>query len=116
MADLIPVNWRESVQHLRQDISDAFARWLAKLKRSESVDDDPRASPMWTSWGSGLELDGTDDELIVPARLPGLSKNDFKVEVTEGRLVVRGERQSSKNGRQRYQESHAAFAQAVSLP
>jgi len=116
VADLIPVNWRESVQRLRQDISDAFGRWLAKFKSDESSGKDLWAAPMWTSFGSGLELDETDDELIVRASLPGLGKNDFKVEVTEGRLVIRGERKTSKKSRHRYEESQASFAQAVSLP
>jgi HSP20 family protein len=48
--------------------------------------------------------------------MPGLGTNDFKVEVTENRLVVRGEKKSSKKSRHRYEESHASFAQALSLP
>lgn len=116
MADLIPVNWRESVQRLRQDISEAFNRWVAKFKRSDSADVDFWRSPVWSSLGPALELDESDDELIVRAAMPGLGKNDFKVEVTEDRLVVRGERQSSKKSRHRYEERRASFAQALSLP
>lgn len=116
MADLIPLNWRESVQRLRQDIGDALNRWLAKFKKSDGRDLDAWTSPVWTSWGPLLELDETDDELIVRAGIPGLGKNDFKVEVTEDRLVVRGEKKSSRKSGRRYEESSTSFAQALSLP
>ncbi|HWP58952.1 MAG TPA: Hsp20/alpha crystallin family protein [Candidatus Acidoferrales bacterium] len=116
MADLIPFNWRESVQRLRQDIGDAFNRWVAKFKKRDFGDADLRQSPVWTSFGPSLELDETDDEVIVRAGMPGLSKNDFKVEVTENRVVVRGEKKSARKSRNRYEESHASFAQALSLP
>jgi HSP20 family protein len=116
VADLIPVNWRESVQRLRQDIGDAINRWVAKFKKGDSGDVDLWQSPVWTSWGPLLELDETDDELIVRAAMPGLGKNDFKVEVTQDRLVVRGEKKSSKRSGHRYEESSASFAQALSLP
>ncbi|HWP23725.1 MAG TPA: Hsp20/alpha crystallin family protein [Candidatus Binatia bacterium] len=116
MTDLIPVNWRESVQRLRQDIGDAIHRWLGKFKRSDSADVDLWQSPVWTSWSPLLELDETDDELIVRAGMPGLGKNDFKVEATQDRLVVRGEKKSTKKSSHRYEESSASFAQALSLP
>jgi HSP20 family protein len=116
VADLIPGNWRESVQRLRQDIGDAFNSWVAKFKRGDSADVDFWRSPVWSSFGPLLELDESDDELIVRAGMPGLGKNDFKIEVTEDRLVVRGEKKSSKKSRHRYEESRASFAQALSLP
>ena len=33
--------------------------------------------------------------MIVTAELPGLDKNEFKVEVTENRLVIRGDKKQS---------------------
>lgn len=120
MAELVPLKWRSSVEQLRQNISDAFARWASKFKRGESDDGEFWAPTVFESTAQGIELDERDDELIATAMLPGLGKNDFKVEVTEDRLVIRGDksRSSTKKGRgySWYEKDYASFAQAVSLP
>jgi HSP20 family protein len=68
----------------------------------------------------GIDLDETEDALIAHLALPGLSNGDFKVEVTEDRLVIRGGKKDSRNKRRRgysrFEESQATFAQAISLP
>lgn len=120
VADLIPTSWREPVERLRQNISDAFSRWLSRYKGGETDGEDFQTPSLLAPLGTGVELDENDDELIARAALPGLKKSDIKVEVTDDRLVVRGGRRhsSKKKGRGYYhsEESYASFARAVSLP
>lgn len=120
MAEVIPLNWRNSIEELRQKISEAIRRWFAKFKRDGSAERELGSPAVFKSMGYGIELDEDDDKLIARATLPGLRKNDFKVEVTEDRLVIRGgKRHSSKQegrGFSRYAEEYAAFARAISLP
>jgi HSP20 family protein len=120
MAELVPLNWRSSIERLRQNISGAYAGWVSKFKRGGSDDADLRAPTMFESTAQGIEVDEGDDELIARAVVSGLGKNDFKVEVTEDRLVIRGSksRSSSKKGGgySRYEVDFASFAQAIFLP
>lgn len=61
-----------------------------------------------------------DDALLVTAELPGFDRDDFTVEVTGERLVIRGEKKqtSTRNG-QGYtytERRYGAFARAMRLP
>jgi HSP20 family molecular chaperone IbpA len=118
VSELIITNWKAPVERLRQKINDAVVRWLPKLKGAKSEE-------FWSpvvleAMNHGIELDERGDELIARAVLPGLRKSDFKVEVTDERLVIRGSKSRSSKNRVGdilgYQESSAAFAQAVALP
>lgn len=120
MAEVIPLNWRQSIEELRQKIGDAFKRWVGKFKRDHAEEGEHWSPAVVESAGYGIELDEVDDKLIARAALPGAGKNDFKVEVTEDRLVIRGgKRHSSRQegrGFFRYTEGYASFARAISLP
>jgi len=65
-------------------------------------------------------LGESDDALIASLALPGLSSGEFKVEVTQDRLVIRGgKKQSGKKEQRGYyhlEENQTAFAHAISLP
>ena len=119
MKELIPMNWQSSIARLRDNINNAFERCLEKFKRSDG--EEATGSPtVFDSIARGIELDEDDDALIARLALPGLSKGEIKVEVTEDRLVIRGGKKYSRSKRSRgyshFEESQAAFAKAVSLP
>src|SRR4051812_17987825 len=44
------------------------------------------------AWAPDVEVFHRDSELVVRADLPGLTKNDVKVDVAEDRLTIQGER------------------------
>ena len=98
----------------------AFERYLSKFRRDDTDDDTIWPPTVFEFPGDAIELDEIDDQLVARMALPGLSKGDFKVEVTQDRLVIRGgKKQSSKKqsrGYACYEERQAAFARAVSLP
>jgi HSP20 family protein len=61
-----------------------------------------------------------DNRLITRVDLPGLKKEDVKVEVTDGHLVISGERKSEVEDRKddfcRCERSYGSFYRAVPLP
>jgi len=73
-----------------------------------------------TGWVPALEITEKDGKLIVSADLPGLKKEDVKVEVTEDALIIEGERkrETEEEGRgfRRSERSYGRFYRAIPLP
>jgi HSP20 family protein len=71
-------------------------------------------------WSPRIDVKEQDGKLVVRADLPGLSKDDVKVEVTDDQLTVRGERkQEKKEEREGYSYSecsYGSFYRAIPLP
>lgn len=69
---------------------------------------------------SRLEIEQTAKELIVRARLPGYSKEDLTVDLTDDSVTVRGVRGSSsqtrRHGSSAEQTERSSFTQSVTLP
>src|SRR5882724_1237941 len=47
-----------------------------------------------TAWSPAIDIFKKDGNLIVHAELPGLNKDEVKIEATEDGLVIRGEKKS----------------------
>ena len=120
MAELVPTSWKNNLMQLRENVNRAFDRWLSKRRGSPLDEEGFSLPPVFESGGPAVDIGETDDEVIVIAELPGLGKNDFKVEVTQDRLVIRGNKERSYEKRERnysYSErSYGSFARAVALP
>jgi HSP20 family protein len=131
----IPESWRESLTHLYDDIHDIVERWLPRrddhmhtrdhavpVRHVEPVVERGLygASSFFAGSGPYFEIDETDNEVVVTAELPGLEPDDFAIEITGERLVIRGEKkqESSRSGRgYTYSERrYGAFARALQLP
>jgi HSP20 family protein len=71
-------------------------------------------------WSPAVEVFERDNNLIVRAELPGLSKDDVKVEVTDDGLVIHGERkrESEEKGERWYrsERSYGQFYRLIPLP
>jgi HSP20 family protein len=131
----LPERWRQSLADLRNDIYAIAERWLSGRrgreaasnaqhpalyqKQMEAVDEGGWMSRLWTS-SPAIDLDETDDEVVVTADLPGLDPNNFSVEISGARLVIRGEKKHETHREEhgfRYQERrYGAFARAIPLP
>ena len=72
---------------------------------------------MWLPQVEAFERDG---KLIVRADLPGLSKDDINVDITDDAIKIRGERQQereeNKEGYYRSERSYGSFYREVPLP
>jgi len=123
MSSLIPVNWRDSIERLRDEINQTFERWFSSRKEGLHDESDfwfPSLSTFSTFGGPVIDIDETDDKLTVTAELPGLDKDDFNVEVTEDRLIIKGEKKDSreKKGEGYYysERSYGSFCRTIALP
>lgn len=71
-------------------------------------------------WVPKIEVLQEKEQLIVRAELPGLSKDDVKVEVTDDALTLSGERKEEKEekreGYYRSERSFGSFYRRVPLP
>ena len=71
-------------------------------------------------WGPDVDVFEKKGQLVVRADLPGLSKEDVKVEITDTELTIEGERQSEKeeekDGYYRSERSYGSFRRTIPLP
>jgi HSP20 family protein len=116
-APRLPAPWGEPLERVRDELHALLDRWLARWRGDEEEGWMPS---VFFSGGPLIDLEETDDEVIVQAELPGLDERDFSVEVSRDRLVLRGEkRRETEERRQGYyyaERSYGAFTRAITLP
>jgi len=131
----IPERWRETLADLRDDIYESVQRWLPDGQDNDNMsngrapvlhpsqhDEADERGPLSRLFARtpAINLDETDDEVTVTAELPGLEVEDFSVEATRERLVIRGEKQQEKRderpGYSYHERRYGAFARAIPLP
>ncbi|HUA20232.1 MAG TPA: Hsp20/alpha crystallin family protein [Bryobacteraceae bacterium] len=71
-------------------------------------------------WAPPLEVKHKEGKFIVTAELPGLAKEDIKVEVLEDALVIEGERKRAKEEKEegfyRSERYYGKFYRSIPLP
>jgi HSP20 family protein len=71
-------------------------------------------------WVPAMDLTETDEHLVLRADLPGLDKDDVKIEVKDGVLTVSGERKAEQeertDGFYRVERAFGGFSRSMSLP
>ena len=77
-------------------------------------------APPDASWAPQIDVFERDDRLVTKVDLPGLKKEDVKVEVTDGYLAISGDRKTEteeeKDNVYRCERSYGSFYRAVPLP
>jgi HSP20 family protein len=97
----------------------AFARWdplrdlLAIQHRLERL-----SSTVPQGWAPAVDLCETADALIVTAELPGLSREQVRIEVQDGRITLQGRRDARVPCEQYHQveRGHGEFSRTFALP
>jgi len=73
-----------------------------------------------TAWSPTVDIARCNGDLVVTAELPGLKKEEVKVEVTEDALVIEGERKREHKidheGYHKVERSYGKFYRAIPLP
>jgi HSP20 family protein len=71
-------------------------------------------------WMPQIEMIQTNGDLMVKAELPGLTKDDVKVELTDEALIISGERKEEKEekreGFYRTERNYGRFFRQIPLP
>jgi HSP20 family protein len=76
--------------------------------------------PAETIWTPDVEMFQRDNALVFRADVPGMTKDDLTIELTDGQLVLRGERkqekEEKKEGYYRAERTFGAFYRTLPLP
>jgi len=71
-------------------------------------------------WKPAVDVFTKDGKFFVHAELPGMTKDDVKVELAENRIIIRGERKKEakeeKKDFYRSEMSYGSFYRAIALP
>lgn len=72
------------------------------------------------AWAPNMDIRQCGGNIVVSAELPGLKKEDVKVEVTDDTLIVEGERKQQHkedhDGYHRWERHYGRFYRAIQLP
>jgi HSP20 family protein len=73
-----------------------------------------------TRWAPGIDVFEKDNRLVTKIDLPGMKKEDVKVEVTDGNLAIFGERKTEAEEKKehfyRSEREYGSFYRSVPLP
>jgi len=98
----------------------AFTRWdplqdlLALQERIHRLSGTDEAG-----WTPPVDIYETEDRYVVTAEVAGLSREDLQIQIQDGKLTLRGERQSGEAASVRFERverGHGQFARAFVLP
>jgi HSP20 family protein len=72
------------------------------------------------AWTPRVDVTQRNNELVIRADLPGMTKDDVKVDVTEDAITIQGERrrehEDERGGMYRAERSYGSFFRVVPLP
>jgi HSP20 family protein len=95
------------------DIDRVFAEWGWPTLRASSFAGS-------AGWAPNLDVFEKDNRLIAKVDLPGLNKEDVKVEISDGYLAISGERkhewEEKKENYRRCEREYGTFYRAIPLP
>lgn len=78
------------------------------------------ANPTSSAWIPRVDVCERNDELLVRADLPGIDREDIRVEVEDDAITIRGERRGERDeaegGFQRSERFHGSFFRRIPLP
>jgi HSP20 family protein len=126
MANFLPSNLTRYVDDARREVNSALDRVLSQTgsgSLSAEMDGDGKAN-IFAGFAGGnspaIDIEETDDDVLVTAELPGVGKEDFNVEIIGDRLRLSGEkkmtRQKRENGYVSTERAYGSFSRSVQLP
>ena len=101
-----------------RDIDDMFDRVFSDaMRRWPRVSSDERRV---YDWAPAADVSETDDEYLIKAELPEVTKDDLNITVQEGVLTLAGERKAERREYNeklhRVERFHGTFARRFTLP
>lgn len=116
MSTILPSR-RNPFQSLRDEMENAFERWLP-LRHGEKQE---FFSPsLWAIGAPTVDMEEDEEEVRIKAEMPGVEKDDFKIEIDRERVCIKGEKKTIKEGKRKdylYSEcSYGSFERFLQLP
>jgi HSP20 family protein len=117
--------WLDPLSQFRR-LSEQMDRWFDTMgvgrtnNRMAGMNENPWAPSAANMWAPELETFLREDQFVIRMDLPGLSKEDVNVEVTDDAIVIHGERQQTheeeRDGFYRSERNYGRFYREVQLP
>jgi HSP20 family protein len=77
-------------------------------------------TPLEGSYAPNVDLEETDQEFVLSAEVPGIRKDQLEVNITEGRVTLKGERKEREHARNVMfhckELAYGAFERVMELP
>jgi len=111
-----PSLWRDPSEFFNMNPFTLMRRFSEEMNRSFS------GAGFGSSgmWSPAIEVSEREGQIVVNAELPGLSKDDVKIEVTDEALSIHGERrreyEDRREGFHRSERSYGSFYRTIPLP
>ena len=71
-------------------------------------------------WAPSIDVAETDENIIVTVELPGVKQKDVEITITDGILILKGEKKEEKEVKEknyhRIERSYGSFQRSISLP
>lgn len=111
-------NGLEPLSGLRHGIDRIFDEFFGSLPMSRAAELTGRLAP--GTFSPPIELKETESEFVLKAELPGLSKEDLSVDITDDSVTLQGERKEETESAEacyRCRESrYGAFRRVIEMP
>jgi len=109
---MLPEIWRNTGSLLAPTMDDFIEKFFYGWPQFEREAD--------ISWSPRVDVNESEKEIIIEAELPGISKEDVKVEVKNNTLTISGERKqekkTEKNNFYRIERHYGKFERSFGLP
>ena len=117
----VPSAWNISPFGTLQRLSDEMDRFFGDLGFGRQTPGSSLSRAASAElWAPQIDVFQRNNELIIKADLPGLKKDDVKVDVTDDAITIQGERreehEEEREGIYRSERSYGNFYRAVPLP
>jgi HSP20 family protein len=119
-TELVPKRFADPFALMREMTSE-FDRWFREPARPFFRWPSMRRRPVSeVGWYPEIDVFEKDNRLVTKIDLPGMKKEDVKVEVTDGQLAISGERKSEAEEKgdefYRCEREYGSFYRSVPLP
>lgn len=113
-AETLLTQLSDTIDHVFAELGLRRGMPFARLRRAMLPE------MMLAQWAPRIETLERDGKFVVRAELPGISKENVKIEAVEGRLVLSGERteetEERKEGYFHTERHYGSFYRAIPLP
>jgi HSP20 family protein len=104
-----------------RELEEMRNRFFAELGRGRPIfRTEPAVRLTSTEWMPPVDIEEDDREYLLKAELPGMKKEDVKLQVEGGTLSISGERKEEKEEKDkkhhRVERSYGAFMRSFALP
>lgn len=120
------------MRRLQKDMNTMFSNYFNAAPQTQARLEGPQHSttgkevatpldgPVLANWSPKVDISENDKALNVHAELPGIKKEDIKLEVHNNTLTISGERKHEKKEDtekyHRFERSYGKFSRSFSLP